>query len=575
MPIYTAGLSRMNAIFSFAIHLLLLFWLIENPSYARQSWPVYHIEKGDYDFVMQRAKFVRVTMPVNIQFLTPSEKAILNKLAPAVQLMSEIYLRQVHTENPRFLQLIQNKKGPFQSLLLELFQLHFGPWDTIEQHHPFLKGAPPYPPGAAFYPVDMTKEEFEQWLCQNPQDKDDFTSAFTVIRRDQEKLNAVPYSKEYEEWLIPAAKLLREAAQLTNNTSLRVYLNVTAQAFLDDNYVASDIAWMGLKDTPLEIIFGPHEVYLDGLFGYKKSFQAVLAVTDPRDKKDVTRFKDYLQEMEKNLPIPEEYKNFRRRFTSPVTVVNQVQSGGFIRAGTQAMAFNLPNDESTRELNGTKNILLKNVIEAKFDYVLLPLGRKILVEEQLALLDRNYFFRHILFHELSHSLGPGIIHKNGSETTVAMELKEHHWTLEEAKADVLGIYNVLFMMEKDEFPKEDKDKALITYFMTLFRMMRFGANDAAGLSAMLQYRFYVQQGGIAFDDKSRRFTVHPQALAQSITQLATRILSLQAEADYAQVKAMFDKNAAENAVEHPFITQALQATTTVPVDIQPVYLEQF
>lgn len=535
---------------------------------ADQYWNVYQVAPGEYDIVAQRAKFVRVFMPADVSFLTASEKQILNKLFEVSRYMSEIYLRQLSPANPDLREQLYCKPDPndFDHLRWEMFELHFGPWDTTERYHPFI-GDQPRPPGAAFYPPDLERAEFNQWLERHPGDQEAFTSLYTLIRRHHDELTAIPYHVHYRPWLEPAAQLLEEAAALSDNPSLSTYLKLCAKALLEDDYLAADLAWMELKDTPIEVVIGPYEVYADELFGYKAAYQSFVTLIDPRDRKDVARFKKYLRAMEENLPIPHEHKNFRRQFHSPVIVANQIQGGGFNVPGTQAMAFNLPNDERVRETKGSKNVILKNVIQSKFQHVLHPLAKVILAPAQQPLLDGDYFFRHILFHELSHALGPGTLERDGHVTTVAKELKELHWTLEEAKADTMGIYNVLFMMEKGEFPVEEKDRALVTYFGTLFRMMRFGLTDAASRSAMVQYRFHLEQGGIRYHEEPKVFSIDSARLEKSIRNLLRRILLLQVEAKYSTVQAFLTHYTAE----HPHIDQAMIRTALIPVDIQPMY----
>jgi len=537
---------------------------------AEQYWNVYLLDQGEYDPVLQRAKFVQVKMPVDVSFLSNKEKQVLQQLFRVGHFMSEIYLRQLNPKNPQLrTELVAKNTDSFGKILLELFDLHFGPWDTIEGYHPFFN-TEPRPPGAGFYPADLTREEFTRWLEQHPEDRPSFSSLYTVIRRSPDGLVALPYHEVYRQWLEPAADALREAARISANPSVKNYLSLCANALLDDNYLPADLAWMELKDTPLEIVIGPYEVYADNLFGYKAAYQAFLTVIDPKDRLELARFKKYLRQMEANLPIATHHKNFRRQFVSPVVVANQVQGGGFNVPGTQAMAFNLPNDERVREAKGTKNVILKNVIETKFQYILLPLATKIIHPKQLPLVNATYFFRHILFHELSHALGPGTLIKNGQQTTVSQELKELHWTLEEAKADTMGVYNILFMMEKGEFPQHEIGQLFTTYMVTLFRMMRFGLNDAASLSAMLQYRFHAENQAILYDASTRQFLVDEDKMNASIRALLSKILQTQLTADYLQVKAFLDQYTASN----PDIEQAMEKTQYIPVDIQPIYPQQ-
>ncbi len=513
-----------------------------------------------------RVQFAIVDMATDASFLSNEEARVVNLLNEAGVLMSEIYLRQISEENPALRAEIAAGDHPDNELLLDLFDLHFGPWDTLDHDKPFY-GTAEKPAGAAFYPADMTKEEFDAHLAANPGDKPAFTSGYTVIRRDAAgKLIAIPYSAHYREQLGPAADLLRQAAAITTNASLKKFLTLRADAFLSDDYYESEMAWMDLEG-PIEIAIGPYEVYSDGLFGYKTAFEAFVTVKNPVESAALDKYKNYLRDMEANLPVPEDYKNFRRGFESPIAVVNQVHGGGDNAPGVQTIAFNLPNDERVREAKGAKKVLLNNVMGAKFDRILAPMAGHVLVEDQAALLMQKYMGAETLFHELAHSLGPGTITKNGVETTVNAELKELYSATEEGKADVMGAYNVLFMMEKGELPAAEKENFLATYFAGLFRAMRFGVNEAHGRGAAFQYAFFKEQGAFEVDEATGKYRLDFAKLEAAISALTAEIVFVQGDGDYARAKAFLDKYAVLDAPAETVIA----SLTDVPVDIQPVY----
>ena len=522
-----------------------------------------------YDLRAQRAKIVPVEMKVDTSFLSSEEKQVVNKLIQAARLMSEIYLRQVSEDNPKVRKTIEMTRRADQKLLLDMFDLHFGPWDSLAEGHPFW-GSKTNAPGSAFYPADMTKEEFQAWIKAHPNDESAFTSLYTVIRRDGDKLVAIPYSKFYAEWLEPAAKLLDEAAAITSNASLKKFLSLRAKAFRTDDYFESELAWMDLADTPIEVAIGPYEVYTDGLFGQKAAFEAFVTIKNPEESKQLERFKHYLRDMEGNLPVPDSYKNFKRGFESPIAVADQIQGGGDNVPGVQTIAFNLPNDERVREAKGAKKVLLENVMTAKFDRILKPMASDILVPEQAKLMDAHYFGLEVLFHELSHSLGPGTIVKNGKTTTVDKELQELHSGVEEGKADVMGVYNLLFLMDKGELPKADKEKLLATYVAGLFRSMRFGIDEAHGSGAAYQYSYFMAKGGMSRDAKTGLYTVDFPKLETAIRELVHDIVVLQGNGDYAGTKAFLAKYAKiDDGVK--MVNARLK---NIPVDIQPIYPKQ-
>jgi len=516
-----------------------------------------------------RAQIAEVDMAPDTSFLTVEEARVVNLLNEAAVLMSKIYFRQISEANPAVRAEIAAGDNPDKEILLNLFDLHFGPWDTLDHDKPFY-GSAEKPAGAAFYPADMTKEEFDAHIAAHPEDRDAFVSGYTVIRRDDKgALKAIPYSVYYKEWLDPAAALLREAAAVTTNASLKKFLTLRADSFLTDDYYDSEMAWMDL-DGPIEVAIGPYETYTDGLFGYKTAYEAFVTVKNPEESAALDKYKKYLRDMEANLPVPPEYKNFRRGFESPIAVVAQVHGGGDNVPGVQTIAFNLPNDERVREAKGAKKVLLNNVMAAKFDRILAPMAEHVLVPEQAAMLMQKYMGAETLFHELSHSLGPGTITKAGAETTVSAELKELYSATEEGKADVMGAYNILFMMEKGEMPAAEKEHFLTTYFVGLFRAMRFGINEAHGRGAAFQYSFLKEHGAFAVDEATGKFRLDFPKLEAAISALTAEIVFVQGDGDYDRAAAFLDKYARLDAEANAVI----ESLTDIPVDIQPIYKER-
>jgi len=398
--------------------------------------PATKTANGGYDITRQYEKFAEVPMNPDVSFLSSSERKVVNKLIEASDYLSQIYMLQRGADYPQRRAALEKTGSKIEKAM---FDLHYGPCDGLEDDNHVFVGDTPCPVGAGFYPVDMSKEEFETWITDHPNDKEAFTSGYTVIRRtDDGGLKAIPYHVEYAEYLKPAAKLMREAAEITENANLRNFLNLRAKAFLNDDYFKSELAWMEL-DGPIEIAIGPYEVYDDGLFAYKTAYESFVTVKNPDESAALAKYKDFLKDMEKNLPVPESYKNYTRGFESPIAVTYQVHG-----------AFNLPNDERVREAKGAKKVILNNVLGAKYDRILSPIGERVLVADQAKLTAKKWMGNNTLFHELSHSLGPGTILVNGEETTVNLQLKELSSGLEEGKADVMGAYNILFMMKRGE-----------------------------------------------------------------------------------------------------------------------------
>ncbi|HUP67454.1 MAG TPA: hypothetical protein VM145_04490 [Sphingomicrobium sp.] len=508
-------------------------------------------------------KLARVEMQADTSYLTGEERQVVNLLIQAADLMNPIYLRQVSADNPRLRDEIA-KSG--DKAALDRFDTFMGPWDEVDADKPFYGNAG-RPTGAGFYPAGMTKEQFDDYLAKHPGEAKALTDPYTVVKRQGDKLVAVPYSVEYKQWLEPAAQKLEQAAAITTNPSLKKFLTLRAKAFRDDDYYESELAWMDLKDTPIEMVIGPYETYTDTLYGAKTAFEAYVVLRNPKESQALDIYKSHLKEMEANLPVEEQYKNFKRGFESPISVGDQIRAGGDANHGIQTVAFNLPNDEKVREAKGAKKVILQNVLGAKYDRILNPMASLVLVPADAANVNKRYMYMETLFHELSHSLGPGSIIVNGRKTSVDKELKDVGSGFEEAKADVMGAYNVLFMMDKGVLPAAEKPQIRAAYVAGLFRAMRFGDTDAHGRGAAMQYRYVRDKGGIVWDAQAKRFRIDPAKLDAAIRDLVGDIVRLQATGDYNGTKAFLGKWAVMDA-------EAKEVTSKmghIPVDIHPIY----
>ncbi len=524
---------------------------------------------ADYDLAAQRAKFADVRMNPDTSFLNAEEREVVNLLIEAAELMDEIYLRQRYVRNPELRQAILAGNAANKNALLDMFDLHFGVWDSLAENHPFA-GTTGWPEGAGFYPEDLTREEFDAYLNANPGQREALTSPYTIVRRQGARLAAVPYSEAYRQWLEPAARLLEQAAQATSNASLKRFLNLRAQAFRSNDYYESELAWMDLEGTPIEPVIGPYEVYTDRLYGTKTAYEAFITVKDPEESAALDRYKALLPDMERNLPADDRYKNFNRPFSSPILVADQVHAGGDAVPGVQTIAFNLPNDERVREAKGAKKVILQNVLGAKYDRILAPMAEFVLVPEQARLVTKKYMSNGTLFHELSHSLGPGTITVGGRETTVSEMLRDQYTASEEAKADVMGIWNILYMMERGVLPAAEREEALATYFAGLMRSMRFGIDEAHGRGAALQYNWLREKGAVSWDASAQRFRIDYPRMEEAIRSLTAELVRLQGDGNYEGVKALFDRYARlDDALRTVFAN-----TAHIPTDIRPLYPER-
>ncbi|MEO6581352.1 MAG: hypothetical protein ABIN68_00910 [Sphingomicrobium sp.] len=507
-------------------------------------------------------QLARVEMTVDTSYLTAEEREVVNLLNQAAELMNPIYLRQ-NGVDPALRAQIAAKND---AALLDRFDTFQGPWDELDENKPFF-GNTPKPAGAGFYPADLTKEAFDKYLAEHPAEAERLTDPYTVVKRQGDRLVAVPYSQEYQQWLEPAAKLLEQAAAKTSNASLKKFLSLRAKAFRTDDYFESELAWMDLSGTPIEVAIGPYEVYADGLYGRKTAFEAFVTLRDPRESAALDGYKGQLRGMEENLPVDAKYKNFQRGFESPLAVADQVHGGGDNVHGVQTIAFNLPNDEKVREAKGAKKVILRNVLGAKYERILKPMAGLVLVPAQAANVTQRYMFMETLFHELSHSLGPGSITVGGRKTTVDKELKDIAGGFEEAKADVMGAYNVLHMMDKGVIPAGERPQIRATYVAGLFRAMRFGTAEAHGRGAAMQYRYLRDKGAIVWDGQAKRFRIDEAKIDGAIRDLVGEIVRRQGDGDYAGTKAFLDRWGALDRESQ----QVIDTMTHIPVDIRPIY----
>ena len=511
-------------------------------------------------------KFAATELKYDDSILDERQKVVVENLYRAAKIMDEIFLDQVYSKNNQIKADLLSQENEKSNLRLELFNIMFGPFNRLEHDTPFI-GTEQKPVGANFYPEDMTKEEFEQWIKDHPEDEKAFTSEFAVIRRDGPRLIAIPYSEYYKEKLSEAAKYLLDAAESADNISLKNYLTTRAYAFQNNDYFESDMKWMDLKDHSIEIVIGPYEVYEDGLFNYKASFECFLTLKDPEESKKLEVFKKYLRDMEMHLPIPDKHKNLERGSESPIVVVNEVFTAGDTKAGVQTIAFNLPNDERVRKVKGSKKVMLKNVQEAKYDKLLVPIAEIVLDPEQMQYVSFDAFFNHTLMHEMSHGIGPGYIKVDGRDTEVKKELKETYSTLEECKADILGMYNNIFMIEKGVFPKEFENEIWVTNLAGAFRSMRFGINEAHGGGNAIIYNFLLEKDAYEYNAETQKVKVNIKKIYPALEELATKLLMIQAKGDYKGAKELI----AKYVVSSPSMQTLRDKLSGLPVDIKPVF----
>jgi len=516
------------------------------------------------DIVELRAQFVPHKVTAETLHLSDGDCDALLELADAARAVGEIFSVQAWAGNPEFAPRVAALQGPDAQAAQDYYRIMVGPWDRLDHYRPFI-GDMPHPPGAGYYPEDMTVEEFNAWLEAHPEDREAFTSLHTVIRRDGDALVAIPYSEAFAEPLERAAEAMRAAAAATDNASLKRFLELRAAAFLTDDYYESDMAWMDL-DSPIEVVIGPYETYEDSLFGYKAAFECFLCVAQPEDSARLEVFKAELPFLERNLPIPDEFKNFDRGSESPIRVVDELLATGDTRAGVQTIAFNLPNDERVREAKGSKKVLLKNVMQAKYEGILVPIAEAVMPAHEVDRISFEAFFQFTLHHELSHGIGPGQITVDGRPTEVRLELKDLYSAFEEAKADVLGVVDIYALVAKGVMEPEILESLPWTYTAGIFRTTRFGVAEAHGLGMVLQTNFLLEKGAVEITPEGK-FRPVPEEFEAAFVELAHELLMIQALGDYAGAVTFVE----EYGTVNPAMATAIEGLTGIPVDIDPSF----
>ncbi len=531
--------------------------------------PAIFAQQPTMNIVEKIKRFAPTQITADVSKLSAGDKQALDKLIAASKLIDSIYLTQVWKGNMDLLHKLEADQTPEGKELLHYFNINMGPWSVLDQDSPFVSGVPsPKPPGANYYPEDMTKEEFDKWVATLPEDQQKQAKGFFyTIHRDKDgKLYTIPYSKEYENFLTPAATLLKEAAASTDNPTLKDFLTKRANAFASNDYFESDVAWMDL-DSPIEPTIGPYEVYMDELFNYKAAFESFITLRNDAETQKLAKFSGYLQEIENNLPIDPKYRNPKLGALSPIRVVDEIATGGESRAGVQTAAFNLPNDERVVAEKGSKRVLLKNVQEAKFKLILTPIAGIVVDSTQRSLISFDPFFTHILAHELMHGLGPHSITVNGKATTVRQEMKDLSSALEEAKADISGLFMLQYLVDKGVLDKSFERQMYATYLAGTFRSVRFGTNDAHGKGMAMQFNYLTDHGAYKYDEATGKYSVDFDKIKDAVKSLTGEIMTIQAQGDYNKAKELLGTL----GVVRPQMQAVLDKLTALPVDIEPQF----
>jgi hypothetical protein len=522
---------------------------------------------GAAELERMAARFAPTEISADLSALPAAERTALARLVDAAKVMDGIFLRQVWSGNASMLLDLLQDKSRLGQARLHYFLINKGPWSSLDMNAPFIPGAPLKPEGANFYPAGATRAELEAWIKSLPEaERAQATGFFTTLRRGSSGFVAVPYSVEYQGELTLAASLLRDAAAATTQPTLKAFLSKRADAFLTNDYYESDLAWMDL-DASIEPTIGPYEVYVDELFNYKAAFEAFITIRNDAETQKLRRLGGELQDIENHLPIDPALRNPKLGAASPIRVVNVVFTAGDANHGVQTAAYNLPNDERVIREKGSKRVLLKNVQEAKFNKVLLPISKTALAPADQKDISFDAFFTHILMHELMHGLGPHDIRAGGRQTTVRQELKETYSAIEEAKADISGLFALQYLADKGVLDKQQLERTMYkTFLASAFRSIRFGVAEAHGRGIAIQLNYLLDQGGLTVN-RDGTFSVNAARIKDGVAALTREIMTLQAEGGYAKAKDLIGRL----GTVRPEVQRILDKLTAVPVDIEPIY----
>jgi Peptidase family M49 len=510
------------------------------------------------------ARFEVVELAPDVSHLPESERAALAKLIEAARVLDALFLRQVWAGNETLLVALAGDDSPLGRARLDNFLLNKGPWSRLDADAPFISGMGPKPAGANFYPEDATKAELEAWMSALPADERAAARGFytTVRRRADRSLVAVPYSLEYQGELARVAALLREASALSKDGTLKAFLEKRAEACLSNDYYASEVAWMEL-DAAVEPTIGPYEGYEDGLFNTKAAFEAFIGVRDPVETTKLAALGSHLQDVEDHLPIDKALRNPKLGALSPIRVVNLVFAAGDANRGVQTIAFNLPNDERVVAEKGSKRVMLRNVQQAKFDRILVPLARLALPAPDVDRVSFDAFFTWVLMHELMHGLGPHNITVAGRATTVRAEMKDLYSALEEAKADISGLWALQYLVDQKVLDPSLERTMYATFLASAFRSLRWGLGESHARGVAVQLNRLLDRKAVVAS-KDGTFAVDIKRIKPEVADLTRVLMTLEAHGDRAGTEAIFK----ELAVIRPEVQRVLDRAGDVPHDIR-------
>jgi hypothetical protein len=517
------------------------------------------------DLEQRIARWKPVVMPFHSEGLTPNDIKVVQKLVEATRYLEDIYWRQGDPEGLALFQKLAGSRHAEDMRVRHFLLINGGHYDLLDGNQPFI-GTDPYRPGRGFYPAALAREQIEQYVQQHPGQKDAIYSGYTVVRQNGDKLETVPYSVAYKSFLEPAAKALNDAADLTDDNDFANFLRLRAKAFLTDDYYQSDLAWVGLKHPKIDVIMAPYETYLDDLLGVKTSYGPAVLIRNEAESRKLELYQAYIPELQDALPLAPQDRPSKKGHLTPMAVVDSPYRGGNMRHGYQAVADNLPNDPRIHEEKGTKKLFFKNFMDARVNYVILPIARLLMPPAQAAKATGEGYLAGTIMHEIGHGLGPAYSRVYGKQMDIREALGPVFGGIEEAKADVVGMWALNWLVDKGVLPKERLQQYYASYLAGNFRTLRFGAGEAHGQAELMEFNWHLEHGGYN-QESSGRYSVDYDKIAGSIASLVKELLDIEATGDRVRAEALLKKYDAMPG----HLTTALEKVANVPVDLDPKF----
>ena len=512
------------------------------------------------------ARYRVVKMPFDATGLSPRERNEVEQLVQASRYLEDIFWRQNDPEGLALYESLAGSASPHDKVLRHFLMVNGGRFDLVDENAPFV-GAQPLPPGRGLYPAGLTRAAIDSYVKDHPEKKAEIFSPYTVVRRNGDVLQGLPYHVAYKDFLQPAAAALRRAAALSPDRQFAAFLELRAAALLTDDYYQSDLAWMDLKNPKIDVIFAPYETYLDGLLGIKTSYGAAVLIRNEAESKKLEAFQRYVADIQDALPIDAAGRPSKRGLITPMEVMDSPFRAGDLRHGYQAVADNLPNDSRIHELKGSKKIFFKNFMDARVNFVVLPIARRLMEPAQAARASGEGYLAVVMMHEISHGLGPAYAHTAAnSKMDIREAIGPAFSGLEEAKADVVGMFALRWLVDHHVLPAERLQEYYSSYIAGIFRTVRFGAEEAHGRAEMMEFNFLADSGAVRLNGDAGRYEIDYEILPKAIHILARELLEMEATGDRVRVQSWFSRYGSVPAT----LKGALDQVKDIPVDIDPI-----